>query len=190
MPSAPPTPAPSISPTPPPTKLNSIKVSDNKLVINFGRSRRQLSNHRSLQECLTQAERNLVQVQLQQQADNTYADVGLEVSYNSIIIKSIEENSDCSKITFFYDQEIVYNTVAGDETTISEIIQMPMDTTAKQQAYINNLTENASPGSKLKTEMYTEEIEVTEQGLSTRMPTSSPSVSTAPTESPSESPSE
>ena len=149
-----------------------------------------MSNHRSLQECLTPAERNLVQVQLQQQADNTYADVGLEVSYNGIIIKSIEANSDCSKITFFYDQEIVYNTVAGDETTISEIIQMPMDTNAKQQAFINGLTENASPGSKLKTEMYTEEIEVTEQGLSTRMPTSSPSISTAPTDSPSESPSE
>lgn len=197
MPSRSPSQGPSISPTKGPTKPtspNSTTVKDVELVLNFGSGRRQLTtSNRLLQACLTQADIDLLETQLQSQADAVYADSDLDLISNSITITNIKEESDCSKITILYDQEIVY--AAEDDiptSSISEIIQLPLESDKNRQTFVDNLVENASVGSILKTDegYTTEKSEVTESlqctceqtATFTDGPTSSPSI--GPTSSP------
>ena len=155
-------------------------------------SRRQLMSANRLKACLTQADIELLETQLQSQADAVYADSDLDLISNSITITNIKDESACSKITILYDQEIVY--AAEDDiptSSISEIIQLPLDSDKNRQTFVDNLVENASVGSILKNEGYTtEKSEVTDSlqctceqtATFTDGPTSSPSI--GPTSSP------
>ena len=194
MPSRSPSQGPSVSPTKEPTKPtspNSTTVKDVELVLNFGSGRRQLMRaNRLLQACLTQDDTELLETQLQSQADAVYADSDLDLISNSITITNVKEESDCSKITIFYDQEIVYT--AEDDTPassiISEIIQLPLNSDENRRTFVANLVENASVGSILKNDGYTTEktssLQCTceQTATFTDGPTSSPSI--GPTSSP------
>ena len=144
-----------------------------------------MSVNRLLEACLTQGDIELLETQLQSQADVVYTDSDLDVISNSIKITNAKEESDCSKITIFYDQEIVYTVEDDTPASISELIQLPLESDENRQTFVANLVENASVGSILKNEGYTtEKSEVTDSlqctceqtATFTDGPTSSPSI--------------
>lgn len=208
MPSFMPTPAPSASPTPAPTRLYTVTVVNNEFILVFDAGGgRMLTSSRSLftwirsshskrhlqaPDCLTASDVFLVESKLESHANNTYIQAGVQASYIDISITSYIDDSpsgDCSRIKFIFDQEIVFNSAADDETTVAEIIEMPLATSERQATYVEELKNSVSADSALTNVVSAEETEVTMQGLSTRSPTSSPSISTAPTGNPSNPPS-
>lgn len=192
-PSMPPTPFPSVPPTPAPTKVNSMTVGKNELVMNFYKIERRRNLRtlllRTLQGCLNNQELEFANSMLEQHIKDMYAQSlqgAVTVPFASIKITDhidLTLPGDCSKIKFIYDQEMVLNTVGDDETTVTEIIQLPLESADDRQKFVNDLTSSTDAG-KFGYVSGVEPIVVTQEGLSTRTPTSPPSISTSPTESP------
>ena len=197
-PSRAPTHAPSGSPTMEPTKNVDETVRGNEFVLYFS-SRRTLQQpgDRALQQpenCLDKAQRKFAQTRLRNHTDNAYANsLGLAtVSFFRITLKNYIDMSpadDCTEIKFIFDQGIIFNIGGNDETTITELIQLPLASEANRQAFVQDLIDESSTNGIFSRVTGVGEIVVTEEGLSTRTPTSSPSISTSPTESPSYLPS-
>ena len=88
-----------------------------------------------------------------------------------------------------YDLEIALSTVAGDETTIDEIVRLPLDSDENKETFVNLVVSSSDSSLPVSS---VEGIIVPPQpvALSTRTPTSTPSISLSPTAYPSASPSE
>ena len=143
--------------------------------------------------CLTQDQLNSVQSMFQTHIDNMYTEQLKSVTFSRKLVQNMRYTDtstgcDCSRIEFMYDLEIALSTVAGDETTIDEIVRLPLDSDENKETFVNLVVSSDSslPVSSV------EGIIVPPQpvALSTRTPTSTPSISLSPTAYPSASPSE
>ena len=206
-PSPPPTYFPTSAPTYEPMRQVDENVEGTTFVIYFGvsRERRPFTRLRTLQrseKCLDRAQQDFVQSRFEFHANNVYrrllgssTDPGSSTaSFANIKITGQKDLSDgdCEEIQVIYDQRMEYNVGRNDETTLSEIIQLPLESEADHDEFAQDLIdESANTEVAFKFALVTgvSAADVTQEGLSTRAPTSSPSISTAPTASPSDSPS-
>ena len=212
-----PTPSPTMSPTPSPTSVTTVTVRGNKFKLSFGGrlfgrgdavggqlfggSRRHLQGDvRTLQDqaasqenCLSEEELAYVESRLESNAMKQYENLSGPVAVQSIDItitdhEDTSPNGDCSEVNFTYDQDMTY-TEAGEDYDLKEIVEYPLGDAGGREEFVQDL-QGGSEGEGVFADVSDAGgVTVTQQGLKTRMPTSSPSVSVQPTASPTVSPS-
>lgn len=151
--------------------------------------------YRELQdkECLDERELKVVEKTLEVHSQKVY-DERLGIGAISNLIITVQDDyddlsgGDCTKIELVFTQQLDFIVGGGDETTIAEVIALPMKSSADRNAFKQNLIDNSADESKFSTLGEVEEITVNEVNLSTRSPSARPSTSTAPTVFPSATP--
>ncbi len=105
--------------------------------------------------------------------------------------EDISDDGHCQKIRFRYDEEVKF-TVAGSDTTVSEVVQYPFSTEEFLSMFVAALrmVDDHVSGGDGSGGLFSNVSSISQwtlplQGLSTRMPTSSPSVSASPSYIPS-----